>query len=119
MYYERKVLNCVASYRGGYIDLNIKDELNVYYHFDMYDTPISIWAVKYDGLSNHATHVVFMDKNKSPISNQAELNRMIACCQGRTMSTTTNDNKLPLVYSVIRVQSTNSKREILKGMFNE
>lgn len=117
MPYECKILKCRKAYRGGYFDMNIKDELRVYYHFD--DAGIkSIWAVKYDYHTSHALHIIFLDKEHSPISNQAELNRMIACCDGHTRGCEA-DNKLFLVRSVIRVHARNTKRAIMKCILNE
>jgi hypothetical protein len=119
MRYESKLLTCTTPYSSGYININPEDEVRVFYHFDSLDRPISIWAVKYDMHTNRPTYIVLLDKNRSDISNQTELNRILSHCQGHTRKEGSCAAITRSVYLAIRMHARNSKRSIMKGMLNE
>ncbi|WAX21660.1 hypothetical protein [Stenotrophomonas phage RAS14] len=116
---ECKVLTCMTSYRGGYMNLNIGDELRVFYNFDINEKPINIWAVKYDRLSGYMSYIIFKDNDRSVESNQLELNKMISCCQGYTRNEPPSYASPYRIYEMVRENVRDSKKEILKGMLYE
>lgn len=101
------------------MNLNIGDELRVLYNFDIDETPISIWAVKYDRLSGYMSYIIFKDKDRSVESNQLELNKMISCCQGYTRKETLSYASHHRIYEMVRENVRDSKKEILIGMLYE